>query len=101
MRSQPLKPDFQCFFLTREEKTLKIRFMTYIPRLIEKNIRETLKRGKSILLLGARQTGKTTLIEHMIQPDISYSFVRADIRQRYEKNPTLLESELEEQIKSF
>ena len=75
--------------------------MTYIPRLIEKNIQQTLSRGKSVLLLGARQTGKTTLIKHQIHPDISYSFARVDIRQRYEQNPALLEKELEEQIKSY
>ncbi len=75
--------------------------MTYIPRLIENNIQQALKRGKSILLLGARQTGKTTLIQHQIHPDISYSFARANIRQRYEQNPALLESELEEQIKTY
>jgi predicted AAA+ superfamily ATPase len=75
--------------------------MPYIPRLIKKNIQEALDRGKSILLLGARQTGKTTLVEQQIHPDISYSFTDASLRQRYEKNPALLQSELEEQIASF
>lgn len=69
-----------------------------IPRLLEKNIRKTLQRGKSILLLGPRQTGKTTLVEKHIQPDIQYSFARITTRQRYEKNPALLERELEEKI---
>lgn len=72
--------------------------MTYIPRLIANNITHALQRGKSILLLGARQTGKTTLINQEINPDISYSFVRAAIRQRYEQDPVLLERELEAQI---
>lgn len=81
---------------------MKIRFiMIYIPRLIDKSIEQTLQRGKSILLLGPRQTGKTTLIQQQVRPDISYSFARADTRQRYEQNPALLESELEEQIKSY
>lgn len=75
--------------------------MAYIPRLIEKNIQEALKRGKSILLLGPRQTGKTTLIEQHIHPDINYSFAKASTRQRYEQNPVLLERELEEKIKHF
>lgn len=75
--------------------------MSYIHRLIEQNVRQTLQRGKSILLLGPRQTGKTTLIEQQVRPDLSYSFARANIRQRYEQNPALLESELEEQIKSY
>ena len=73
----------------------------FIPRLLEKNIRQTLERDKSILLLGPRQTGKTTLIEKQIKPDISYSFAHVATRQRYEQNPALLERELEEQIKMF
>src|SRR5579862_4608659 len=75
--------------------------MAYITRLIEKNILQTLERGKSVLLLGPRQTGKTTLIKQAIQPDISYSFAQANIRQRYEQNPALLESELIEQLKTY
>lgn len=76
-----------------------IPIIMYIPRLIQSNIQQALQRGKSILLLGPRQTGKTTLIEQQIRPDISYSFAKASIRQRYEQNPALLESELEERIK--
>jgi uncharacterized protein len=75
--------------------------MNYVKRNIAINLRLALNRGKSILLLGARQTGKTTLINQEIKPDINYSFVRAATRQRYEKNPALLESELEEQIKQY
>jgi len=75
--------------------------MSYIPRKITQPITHALARGKSILLLGARQTGKTTLINQQIKPDISYSFARASIRQRYEQNPALLESELEEQVKQY
>ncbi len=75
--------------------------MTYFPRLIEQNIKATLQRGKSILLLGPRQTGKTTLINHQIQPDISYTFAQTTTRLRYERNPELLERELEEKIKSY
>jgi len=75
--------------------------MPYIPRLINKNIQECLKRGKSVLLLGPRQTGKTTFVEQQICPDISYSFVQASVRQRYERNIALLEKELLEKVKSF
>lgn len=73
----------------------------FIPRLLEKNILQALKRKKSVLLLGPRQTGKTTLIKEQIKPDIQYTFAHVATRQRYEKNPALLESELEEKIKSF
>jgi predicted AAA+ superfamily ATPase len=75
--------------------------MTYITRFIEKNILQTLERGKSVLLLGPRQTGKTTMIKHAFRPDISYSFAKASIRQRYEQNPALFESELIEQLKTY
>jgi len=75
--------------------------MTYITRLIEKNITQTLNRGKSVLLLGPRQTGKTTMIKHAIRPDITYSFAQASIRQRYEQNPELFERELTFQLKSY
>jgi len=67
--------------------------MKYIPRLIETSMRHSLKRNKSILLLGARQTGKTTLIRQ-IEHDLYISFVQPDIRQRYEKNPSLLNLEI-------
>lgn len=75
--------------------------MTYLTRKIGQNIFTSLKRGKSILLLGARQTGKTTLINQQIKPKLTYSFARSATRQRYEQNPALLESEIEEQIKQF
>jgi len=72
-----------------------------IPRLLEKNIVDALKRGKSVLLLGPRQTGKTTLIKAQIKPDIQLNFAHVATRQRYEKNPAVLERELEEKIKAF
>lgn len=74
---------------------------TYIPRLIKANVQQALQRGKSIILLGPRQTGKTTFIKQEINPDISYSFAKASIRQRYEQNPVLFEREIEEQVKSY
>lgn len=80
---------------------MKMRHMTYIPRKIVTNLSQALDRGKSVLLLGARQTGKTTFIHQQIKPDITYSFARASTRQRYEQNPALLEKELEEQVKQY
>jgi predicted AAA+ superfamily ATPase len=46
------------------------------------------------MLLGARQTGKTTLVSQL-KPDRTFSFVRADTRLRYEKRPGLLTGEME------
>lgn len=68
--------------------------MKYIPRLLEEKIRHSLNRGKSVLLFGARQTGKTTLISRL-DADLSISFIQPDVRQRYEKSPHLLKGEVE------
>lgn len=68
--------------------------MEYIPRLLEGRIRRALRRNKSVLLLGARQTGKTTLIRRF-ESDLFISFVQPDVRQRYEKAPHLLRGEVE------
>ena len=66
----------------------------YIRRLIEPKLYAALQRGKSILLLGARQTGKTTLISK-ISVQLAISFINPAVRQRYEQNPALLISEVE------
>jgi len=68
--------------------------MEYIPRLLEQAIQRALKRHRSILLFGARQTGKTTLINRL-QADATVVLVRPDVRQRYEKSPELLAGEIE------
>lgn len=68
--------------------------MDYIYRKIENKIINTLLRGKSVLLLGARQTGKTTLINR-ISSDLHLSLVQPTIRQYYEKNPAILTGEVE------
>ena len=68
--------------------------MKYVKRLIEDRIKHTLERNKSVLLLGARQTGKTTLIGQF-KHDMLVSFVEPDVRQRYEKSPHMLKGEVE------
>lgn len=68
--------------------------MKFINRLIQPKIENILSRGKSILLLGPRQTGKTTLLEHQVKADLEYSFIKADVRRRYEMTPELLVSEI-------
>jgi predicted AAA+ superfamily ATPase len=65
-----------------------------IPRLIEPRLRRALERQKSVLLLGPRQTGKTTLVESL-QPDLLLNFLRPEVRQRYERSPQLLGAEVE------
>jgi predicted AAA+ superfamily ATPase len=49
-------------------------------RSIEPALKHHLDRGKSILLLGPRQTGKTTLIAGMA-PDLGLSLVAPRARQ--------------------
>ncbi|MBN1870009.1 MAG: ATP-binding protein [Candidatus Omnitrophica bacterium] len=68
--------------------------MDYINRQIESSIFSALSRNKSVLLLGARQTGKTTIISRL-KSDLFISLVRPELRLRYEKDPSLLTSEVE------
>lgn len=72
--------------------------MSYISRNLEKPIKHTLERDKSILLFGARQTGKTTLIREQLRPDISYSLANIETRLRFEKDPRLFARELETEL---
>ena len=70
-----------------------MQYMSYIPRKIEVTLKHHLKRGKSILLLGPRQVGKTTLLTQ-IEADLQISFLKPGLRQRYEQKPDLLASEI-------
>lgn len=67
--------------------------MKYIPREILKQISNTLDRGKSILLLGPRQTGKTTLVRS-IEHDLYINLMNAKERLRYESNTGLIIQEI-------
>ena len=68
--------------------------MNPVARVIEPRLRSTLERGKSVLLLGPRQTGKTTLVRGL-DPDVYLNFLDPGLRQRYEREPDLLAKELE------
>ncbi|NGZ10593.1 MAG: ATP-binding protein [Nitrospira sp. LK70] len=68
--------------------------MEYISRMVEKRLANMLARGRSALLLGPRQTGKTTLAQQL-NPDVQLNFIRPEIRQRYERRPELLAAEIE------
>lgn len=68
--------------------------MKYVSRLLESQISRSLARNKSVLLFGARQTGKTTLVGRF-DVDLSISLIQTDTRQRYEKAPHLLRGEVE------
>lgn len=68
--------------------------MKYIPREQEKQIHRALERNKSVLLLGPRQTGKTTLIQRLAA-DLTISLITPQTRLRYEKEPDILRKEIE------
>jgi uncharacterized protein len=68
--------------------------METIPRIVEPRLRHALERQKSVLLLGPRQAGKTTLVE-TLKPDLLLNFLRPEVRQRYERAPHLLGAEVE------
>ena len=67
--------------------------MTLIKRHIENRLYNTLKRSKSILLLGPRQTGKTTLASQ-IPVDRSLNLMNPRLRQHYESHPDALINEI-------
>ena len=68
--------------------------MDLLPRLLEPRLRRVLQRQKSALLLGPRQTGKTTLLQPL-EPDLLLNLMRPEVRQRYERTPHLFGAEVE------
>jgi len=68
--------------------------MQKILRSITQDILTTVKRGKSILLLGPRQVGKTTLLTEL-PLDHTISLARPIIRQQYERDIESFSKEVE------
>ncbi|HEX4044444.1 MAG TPA: AAA family ATPase [Gammaproteobacteria bacterium] len=66
----------------------------YIDRLLESKLVTILQREKSVLLLGPRQTGKTTLI-NQIPADRRLTLANPYDRLRYEKEPFALTAEIQ------
>jgi predicted AAA+ superfamily ATPase len=64
-----------------------------IRRTLQPVLQHHLGRGKSVLLLGPRQTGKTTLLRHL-RPDLVVELIEPRERQRYEKDPSTLRDEV-------
>jgi predicted AAA+ superfamily ATPase len=69
--------------------------LVFFKRAILPQIQKQLDRGKSILLLGPRQTGKTTLLENL-KVDLTFDLLNISNKLKYEKNPQLLISEIED-----
>jgi predicted AAA+ superfamily ATPase len=65
-----------------------------IARLLQPVLARHLDRGKSVLLLGPRQTGKTTLLGDLAA-DLAVSLASPAVRQRYERDPSVLADEVE------
>ncbi|MCK4608812.1 MAG: ATP-binding protein [Gammaproteobacteria bacterium] len=68
--------------------------MEKIYRTIKQAINAATTRGKSVLLLGPRQVGKTTLISELAA-DINISLARPAVRQQYEKDIESFSQEIE------
>lgn len=68
--------------------------MTYISRTFEPIMQRILAARKSVLLLGPRQTGKTTALRK-IKTDRFINLLDVSLRLRYERDPGLLKKELE------
>jgi uncharacterized protein len=68
--------------------------MYSIIRNLQETLNDAISRGKSILLLGPRQTGKTTLIGQLT-PELSVSLIQPRTRLRYERDPSTLADEIE------
>ena len=68
--------------------------MEKIIRTILPALQATLERGKSILLLGPRQVGKTTLLKDLTI-DLNLSLARPALRQQYEQNIESFSQEIE------
>ena len=60
---------------------------SYHHRSIEASLKKHLAREKSIILLGPRQTGKTTLLKNCIQSDFNFNLIIPALRQQFEKRP--------------
>jgi predicted AAA+ superfamily ATPase len=64
-----------------------------IKRKLETKLLYHLQRGKSVLLLGPRQVGKTTLLSNL-KSDLVISFISRRERFRYLKDPEQLQDEI-------
>lgn len=70
-----------------ESKSRIERFMTYIKREIEKNVLDAASSFPAVILTGARQTGKSTLIKQLF-PNAHYlSFDLLSIRNSAKEDP--------------
>ncbi len=68
----------------------------YFPHLLDASLRAIKSRGKVRLILGARQTGKSCLLQNLEKsPAVSIDLQDVRLRQAYERAPGALSGELE------
>ena len=68
--------------------------MALIKRALKEKLASVVNRGKSVLLLGPRQTGKTTLLKEY-QADLEITPLISKTRRSYESEPDLLIREVQ------
>ncbi len=68
--------------------------MSYYERQLAPALSLALEQGKSVLLLGSRQTGKSTLCRYL-KPDLEVSLMHPRLRQQYEVDAGLLIDEVQ------
>jgi len=74
--------------------------MKIIPRIIESRLRRALERQKSVLLLGPRQTGKTTLVEALLYGRLPGIVLAGDGAAREEDLRAYTTLYLEEEVRA-
>ena len=75
-----------------------LQMTTFLNRLVANNIAKSLSGGKSVLLLGPRQVGKSTLIKEALAKNRRLETILLQnprLRQLYENDPGLLIQEYE------
>jgi len=74
-----------------------------IDRFLKKRVQDIIDNHISIMLLGPRQTGKTTFVKELFK-DLSYleyNFMKSRLRQRFERDPSLIIDEIDGTDKTF
>jgi uncharacterized protein len=80
--------------LSQAQISANIEPVGTIVRTVTEGLERALARGKGVLMLGPRQTGKTTLLGG-IPTALTLNLAHPEARQRYERRPDLLRAEVE------
>ncbi|HLP61977.1 MAG TPA: ATP-binding protein [Candidatus Deferrimicrobium sp.] len=74
-----------------------------ITRFLNKRVKDIIDNQVSFLVLGPRQTGKTTFIKALFQDTdyLEYNFMESRVRRRFEQDPSLIIDEIEGGNKRF